>query len=42
MVYVNRAANVVAAKLSNWPASQDAERLLWTVKAFDAVARAIA
>ncbi|MDR2322072.1 MAG: beta-lactamase family protein [Microbacterium sp.] len=42
MVYVNRAAGVVAAKLSSWPTPQDAERLLWTVKAFDAVARTIA
>ncbi|MBS1696832.1 MAG: serine hydrolase [Actinobacteria bacterium] len=42
MVYVNRPANVVAAKLSSWPTPQDAERLLWTIKAFDAVARTIA
>ncbi|MGN7860705.1 serine hydrolase domain-containing protein [Microbacterium sp. 22303] len=41
MIYVNRAANVVAAKLSSWPTPQDAERLLWTIKAFDAVARTI-
>ncbi|MGN8025234.1 serine hydrolase domain-containing protein [Microbacterium sp. 22242] len=41
MIYVNRAANVVAAKLSSWPTPQDAERLLWTIRAFDAVARAI-
>jgi hypothetical protein len=40
MIYVNRPANVVAAKLS-WPTPQDAERLLWTIKAFDAVARTI-
>ena len=41
MIYVNRPANVVAAKLSSWPTPQDAERLLWTIKAFDAVARTI-
>ena len=41
MVYVNRAANVVAAKLSSWPTPQDGERLLWTIRAFDAVARTI-
>ncbi|VXB45220.1 6-aminohexanoate-dimer hydrolase [Microbacterium sp. 8M] len=41
MVYINRAANVVAAKLSSWPTPQDGERLLWTIRAFDAVARTI-
>ncbi|WP_439902355.1 serine hydrolase domain-containing protein [Microbacterium azadirachtae] len=41
MVYVNRAAGVVAAKLSSWPTPQDGERLLWTIRAFDAVARTI-
>ena len=41
MVYINRPAMVVAAKLSTWPTPQDAEKLLWTVRAFDAVARAI-
>lgn len=42
MIYVNRAAGVVAAKLSSWPAPQDGEKLLWTLRAFDAAARAIA
>ncbi|MBO9705052.1 MAG: serine hydrolase [Arthrobacter sp.] len=37
MVYVNRSAGVVAAKLSSWPTPQDGEKLLWTVNAFDAV-----
>lgn len=41
MVYVNRAAGVVAAKLSSWPTPQDGERLLWSIRAFDAVARTI-
>ena len=41
MIYVNRPAMVVAAKVSSWPTPQDAEKLLWTVKAFDAVARAV-
>ena len=38
MVYINRAARVVAAKLSTWPTPQDGEKLLTTVAAFDAVA----
>lgn len=42
MVYINRRARVVAAKLSSWPTPQDAERLFWTVRAFDAVAHALA
>lgn len=42
MVYINRAAGVVASKLSSWPTPQDGEKLLWTLRAFDAVARAIA
>lgn len=41
MIYVNRPARVVAAKLSTWPTPQDGEKLLWTVRAFDAVARAV-
>lgn len=41
MIYVNRPAMVVAAKVSSWPTPQDAEKLLWTVKAFDAIARAV-
>ncbi len=38
MVYINRAARVVAAKLSAWPTPQDGEKLLTTIAAFDAVA----
>ncbi|MDP5228233.1 MULTISPECIES: serine hydrolase [Arthrobacter] len=41
MVYVNRSAGVVAAKLSSWPTPQDGEKLLWTVNAFDAVSWAL-
>jgi hypothetical protein len=39
MIYVNRAAEVVAAKLSTQPDSQDPQMLLDTLRAFDAVAR---
>lgn len=42
MIYVNRAAEVIAAKLSSWPVPQDAQLLLSTVHAFDAVATALA
>ena len=38
MVYVNRPARVVAAKLSSWPLPQDAGKLFSTLRAFDAVA----
>ncbi len=38
MIYVNRAANVVAAKLSSWPLPQDASKLFPTIAAFDAIA----
>ena len=38
MIYVNRAANVVAAKLSSWPLPQDATKLFPTVAAFDEIA----
>jgi CubicO group peptidase (beta-lactamase class C family) len=37
MVYVNRGARVVAAKLSSWPTPQDAWKLFSTVSAFDAI-----
>ena len=39
MLYVNRRAEVVAAKLSSWASPQDAARLFATLDAFDAVAR---
>lgn len=42
MIYVNRAADVVAAKVSTQPDSADPQMLLDTVRAFDAVARELA
>ncbi len=41
MVYVNRSAGLVAAKLSSWPTPQNADRLFATLAAFDAVAVAL-
>jgi CubicO group peptidase (beta-lactamase class C family) len=41
MIYVNRSADVVAAKLSSWPTPQDGGRLLATIAAFDAAAAAL-
>ncbi len=38
MIYVNRAANVVVAKLSSWPLPQDATKLFPTLAAFDEIA----
>ena len=38
MIYVNRAANVVAAKLSSWPLPQDPTKLFPTIAAFDEIA----
>jgi CubicO group peptidase (beta-lactamase class C family) len=38
MIYINRPARVVAAKLSSWPLPQDAWKLFSTIRAFDAVA----
>lgn len=37
MIYVNRAARLVAAKLSSWPSPQHAWKLFSTIAAFDAV-----
>jgi CubicO group peptidase (beta-lactamase class C family) len=42
MIYVNRAAEVVAAKLSTQPDSGDPQMLLDTLRAFDAVAHELA
>ena len=42
MIYVNRAAEVVAAKLSTQPDSQDPQTLFDTLRAFDAVAHELA
>ncbi|WP_307829541.1 serine hydrolase domain-containing protein [Antrihabitans stalagmiti] len=41
MIYVNRSAGVVAAKLSSWPVPQDAQMLFSTIRAFDAVSAAL-
>jgi CubicO group peptidase (beta-lactamase class C family) len=41
MIYVNRRAEIVAAKLSSWPAPQDARLLFATIDAFDSVANEI-
>ena len=38
MNYMNRAANIVAAKLSSWPLPQDATKLFSTIAAFDEIA----
>jgi CubicO group peptidase (beta-lactamase class C family) len=38
LIYVNRAANMVAAKLSSWPLPQDATKLFPTIAAFDEIA----
>jgi CubicO group peptidase (beta-lactamase class C family) len=42
MIYVNRAAELVAAKLSTQPDSQDPQMLLDTLRAFDAVVHELA
>ena len=41
MIYVNRAADVVAAKLSSWPLPQDATKLFPTIAAFDEIAASL-
>lgn len=41
MVYMNRASGFVGVKLSSWPTPQDAEKLFWTVRAFDTAAWAL-
>ncbi len=38
MIYINRAADLVAAKLSSWPLPQDAGKLFPTIAAFDEIA----
>jgi len=42
MIYVNRTANVVAAKLSSWPLPQDATKLFPTLAAFDEASASLA
>jgi CubicO group peptidase (beta-lactamase class C family) len=41
MIYVNRAADMVAAKLSSWPLPQDATKLFPALAAFDEIAAAL-
>ncbi len=41
MIYINRRAQVVAAKVSSWPTPQDADKLFSTLYAFDAIANAL-
>ncbi|APF40725.1 serine hydrolase domain-containing protein [Neomicrococcus aestuarii] len=41
MIYINRRANMVAAKLSSWPLPQNARMLFPTIQAFDAIAEAV-
>jgi CubicO group peptidase (beta-lactamase class C family) len=38
MIYINRAAQLVAVKLSSWPLPQDAWKIFATIRAFDAIA----
>jgi hypothetical protein len=42
MIYINRAAGMVAAKLSSWAVPQDAFMLFSTIRAFDATATQLA
>lgn len=41
MIYMNRVTGVVGAKVSSWPTPQNAERLFWTLRAFDAASWAL-
>lgn len=41
MIYMNRVTGVVGVKLSSWPTPQDAEKLFWTVRAFEAASWAL-
>ncbi|BBZ36024.1 serine hydrolase domain-containing protein [Mycolicibacterium confluentis] len=38
MIYINRAADMVAAKLSSWPLPEEPAKLVPTIAAFDAIA----
>ncbi|WP_019969494.1 serine hydrolase [Mycobacterium sp. 141] len=42
MIYVNRAVNMVAAKLSSWPQPEDDTKLFSTLAAFNAIANSLA
>lgn len=41
MIYIDRISGMVGVKLSSWPNPQDAEKLFWTVRAFDAASLAL-
>lgn len=41
MIYINRATGVVGVKLSSWPTPQDAEKLFFTVRAFETASWAL-
>ena len=41
MIYMNRATGVVGVKVSSWPTPQDAEKLFWTVRAFEVASWAL-
>lgn len=41
MIYINRATGVVGVKVSSWPTPQDAEKLFYTVRAFESVSWAL-
>ena len=41
MIYMNRVTGVVGVKLSSWPLPQDAEKLFWTLRAFEAASGAL-
>jgi CubicO group peptidase (beta-lactamase class C family) len=41
MIYMNRVTGVVGVKVSSWPTPQDAEKLFWTVRAFEVASWAL-
>ncbi|MFC7766115.1 serine hydrolase domain-containing protein [Leucobacter soli] len=41
MIYMNRLTGVVGVKVSSWPTPQDAEKLFWTVRAFETASWAL-
>lgn len=41
MIYMNRITGVVGVKVSSWPTPQDAEKLFWTLRAFDTASLAL-
>ena len=41
MIYMNRVTGVVGVKLSSWPTPQDAEKLFWTLRSFEAASWAL-